>query len=367
MNIFKKLFTKKTKFGFDASLQDERDFTFSPFNFFASYKPKNTYVNNKPDWQPTRDQKSLGTCVCESGSGQKEKDEGIGLSAQEMTNYLVKQGLMTKNGTSLSAFQNALKDRGIAEATYSENDYNMSFNDFSNNNKLKEGHEENAKIHKSASFYRSYDHKNVLEELDNGKIGHTAIDWKTGYYTQTIRKNNYILNYGDGSYEGGHAVRVIGYNLDYNGEKVFIMENSWGESYGDKGLFYIKFKDYETFCKYGTYFNEDIEKDVLSFLSVYNNKPVKELSGNKVYLIQNKKKRHIPDEAMLEMMDFVWWKDVSIDKDNVLEQVEEGNEITFNDLNEEQQARAKQRVSNYGNADFFKSRYQKYFPEVFKS
>jgi C1A family cysteine protease len=38
---------------------------------------------------------------------------------------------------------------------------------------------------------------------------------------------------------GGHAVTVVGYNdLD----QTFIVRNSWGSDWGDKGCFYIPYK-----------------------------------------------------------------------------------------------------------------------------
>lgn len=38
---------------------------------------------------------------------------------------------------------------------------------------------------------------------------------------------------------GGHAILVIGYDLD---KKLFICRNSWGTGWGDKGIFYLPFE-----------------------------------------------------------------------------------------------------------------------------
>jgi C1A family cysteine protease len=38
---------------------------------------------------------------------------------------------------------------------------------------------------------------------------------------------------------GGHAILVIGYDLD---KKLFICRNSWGTDWGDKGIFYLPFE-----------------------------------------------------------------------------------------------------------------------------
>ncbi len=55
---------------------------------------------------------------------------------------------------------------------------------------------------------------------------------------------------------GGHAICVIGYD-DYktNNEGAFQIMNSWGEDWGKKGLFWIRYSDFEHFTReaYGLY------------------------------------------------------------------------------------------------------------------
>ena len=62
---------------------------------------------------------------------------------------------------------------------------------------------------------------------------------------------------------GGHAMCVIGYD-DYktNEEGAFQIMNSWGEAWGDKGIFWIRYSDFEHFNKeaYGLYPMGDTEK-----------------------------------------------------------------------------------------------------------
>lgn len=41
------------------------------------------------------------------------------------------------------------------------------------------------------------------------------------------------------SYLGGHAVKMIGWGEE-NGTPYWLMVNSWGEQWGDKGLFKIR-------------------------------------------------------------------------------------------------------------------------------
>lgn len=53
---------------------------------------------------------------------------------------------------------------------------------------------------------------------------------------------------------GGHAMCVIGYNDDFEGGAFQIM-NSWGEDWGDQGIFWMSYEDFEYFTKeaYGLY------------------------------------------------------------------------------------------------------------------
>lgn len=62
---------------------------------------------------------------------------------------------------------------------------------------------------------------------------------------------------------GGHAMCVIGYD-DYktDQEGAFQIMNSWGEKWGNKGVFWIRYSDFEHFTKeaYGLYPMGDAEK-----------------------------------------------------------------------------------------------------------
>ncbi|XP_059146475.1 cathepsin B-like cysteine proteinase, partial [Physella acuta] len=53
------------------------------------------------------------------------------------------------------------------------------------------------------------------------------LSYKTGVYKHTT-----------GSYEGGHAVKIIGYGTE-NGQDYWLVANSWNEDWGDKGFFKI--------------------------------------------------------------------------------------------------------------------------------
>ncbi|MFC2101295.1 C1 family peptidase [Bacteroidota bacterium] len=68
---------------------------------------------------------------------------------------------------------------------------------------------------------------------------------------------------------GGHAICVIGYDDYYEGGAFQIM-NSWGEKWGDKGIFWIRYNDFEYFTReaYGLYPMGDADAPTTSVLNV---------------------------------------------------------------------------------------------------
>ena len=76
---------------------------------------------------------------------------------------------------------------------------------------------------------------------------------------------------------GGHAMCVIGYD-DYKEGGAFQIMNSWGEAWGSKGIFWIRYNDFEYFTReaYGLYPMGDSEKYDTQKMSasiglIYNN------------------------------------------------------------------------------------------------
>lgn len=71
----------------------------------------------------------------------------------------------------------------------------------------------------------------------------------------SVRKNFYQLqgakywwpDLGNSTPAGGHAMVVVGYDL---ASASFLLFNSWGTDWGNKGLIRIKFDDFGAFCKY---------------------------------------------------------------------------------------------------------------------
>ncbi|MEM9849078.1 MAG: C1 family peptidase, partial [Bacteroidota bacterium] len=91
---------------------------------------------------------------------------------------------------------------------------------------------------------------------------------------------------------GGHAMCVIGYNDDaLNGEGAFQIMNSWGDDWGDEGIAWVGYDDFQYFVKeaYGFYpmgsaKNMDKSKLAVQFGLLVNDArsttPLEQVSGN---------------------------------------------------------------------------------------
>ena len=61
-------------------------------------------------------------------------------------------------------------------------------------------------------------------------------------------KDSSITNFWDGQENlGGHAIAIVGYTKDG-----FIIRNSWGESYGNKGYSLLPYSDFNKFFEIWT-------------------------------------------------------------------------------------------------------------------
>ncbi len=70
--------------------------------------------------------------------------------------------------------------------------------------------------------------------MDNGPmmVGFTIysdfLDYSSGIYSVTT-----------GNVEGGHAVKLIGWDTDGSGNLYWICQNQWGDTWGESGYFNI--------------------------------------------------------------------------------------------------------------------------------
>lgn len=346
--------------------RDKRDFEFSSV---FGYTPKNKFTENYKKQLRVNNQMGQNTCVLESGISQKEPDEGVELSPKMVAAYMRKNGLINSNGTSLSKFQEVLKNIGVCERKLVSENYQDSFDKFADFRILGKEVMDNANTHKSESYYFTSDLNTVLRNLDDGRVGQAGIDWYSGYNQNGGLTAPWILQMKKGIYRAGHAFLITDYILDYHGFDVLKCKNSYNEEWGDNGYFYIKFSDFVEIAKYGVYFNTDIPKNVAGWTSLYNKQAVKSAGDPKVYILDGGKKRHIPDEAIMWMLGItpiqITTTPNTTDSYDYVKDIPEGDPITINEFTPVEIEKVKYFVAMQKDDDFMKDRFAKYFPYLF--
>ena len=358
--FLKKLLGFKRKgFGLDIDRsaledKDERNFILGGS---WNYQPKQVRV-----LLPTRgirDQKQINSCVLESIAVQKEQQEGTDLSAQVAAAYLRSLKVMGENGTSLDAGQKMLIDFGMAERRF-EDDDRRTFYTFTRPTILTEEVIANAGLHKGKSYWRAPSLGQILEQIDEGRIGQTGCIW---YDTYTALRGRRILQPFMGQQVGGHAFAIVGYDTNFNGEKVVILQNSFGEDFGDKGFFYIRFRDFEKVCTFAPRYSLDIDKDKASWLSLHSGRGMRELNSPRVYLIEGDRKRYIPDIGLMLLLGINHEK-LETDTDNMLLEVPEGNEMTIEDVPPAKVYEMKRLIQVSQDDKILREIAKKYFPDI---
>lgn len=344
--------------------RDERQYSADELGtWFGGYTPK--HVRKINETISVKNQKQLNTCVVESGALQKEPDEGVELDEQWMAAHLYNLRKMSWKGTSLEAFQNALYKVGIPPKDKTRPDeHHLSFEQFARKSLLSLDSYTQAAEHKSKSYWDTTKLDTIIQWIDEGRIWQAGCEWFTGYNPSQVKKP-WILEPQKGYSVGGHAFDFVGYDLEYEGQKVVVCETSYDKQYNN-GRFYIRFEDFGKIINFPSFVNLDFEKDVAAFLSLNAGKAILSKVGPKVYIIESDKKRWVPDEAMLNMLE-IPISTLIHDKEDILSQVKEGEEMSINDIPKYKLELVQYFVGLMADRVKAKETYGKYFPQMFKS
>jgi len=328
LQFLRKLFTKQRTGLLPPEKHDPRDYTlgWSFSQIFGSYTPKSESKDNDKGIG-SRNQLRLNVCVICSGNSCKEDDENVQLDDEDMAAYLRSKGQLSVVGSSLSSYQKALVDRGVATRK-TPIDYSQSWQLFTDKSKLSTDLADVAS-HKSKSFYKTHDLNKVLEEIDNGKVGQTGMAW----YSEYNRTNNLgFLPYQSYAPTMYHAVKIRGYNTNHFGYKVLRVKNSFGKGWGIGGDFYVKFEDFNKFFgQFGVYFSSDMPKDALQVASLYEGKVIKSKTKPNCYLVKGGQKHGIQNSAVLMALGFSFSLIQSIEQYEV-DLLAEGKLMTMDDV-----------------------------------
>lgn len=349
---------------------DPRDFNLDVLGgWFGTYTPK--YQRVILPVLTTKNQKSQNTCVCESGALQKEVDEGVALSPQSVACYLRNRGEMNSQGTSLIAYQKASIDFGIAELVFTENNYDVSWDEFSNSKHLTDIVKNNAKTHSAGSFWRTDSLDTVLRQIDLAKdggirngIGQTGSHWYTGYNPSQLPAP-YVIKLQSGAFVGGHAFIIVGYDMNYHGQRVVALMTSYGDNIYDNKVFYLRFEDFNKMLTFGVYYTLDIPRNIAEWLSKNANKAIIENNSPKVWVIEDGKKRYVPDEAMMFMLE-ITPSELIPDAEVYLKDIPEGEPMSIKDIPLEKQEHIKYLIQMSVTPGFLSDRFKDYYPDIFK-
>jgi len=200
-------------------------------------------VDLRNQMTPIKDQGPLGTCASFAGAGakeyydSKEYNKMMDLSEYYLYYYAKKlDGYPNEEGTTLEAIAYALQLYGICEENYYP--YNPNHypedppSDIAN---------KNAKKYIITNFYS-------LDSVDDIK---KALYQEGAIYIGVLVAENFMspkngfIPIPDGNVLGGHALCVAGYDdsliSPWGNKGAFIVKNSWGTSWGDKGYCYIPY------------------------------------------------------------------------------------------------------------------------------
>lgn len=90
----------------------------------------------------------------------------------------------------------------------------------------------------------------TVEALKNGLATYGPLITTMDVYTDFYYYKSGVYSYTSGSYEGGHAVLIVGFSDD---GQYFIVKNSWGTGWGEAGYFRIAYSELAGLAQFGGY------------------------------------------------------------------------------------------------------------------
>ena len=316
--------------GLDPLKKDSRDEKYSLGLFGILYTPK--YDRKMIDLPFGAKIQRFNTCGFVASTGAKEVDEKVRLDQRVFVMFGRLMGVISGDGFSnLRDNEKVAMEHGFAEEGILKHIDNGTWDDYSDPKHLTKEIRENALKHRTKSYSYITGTNAVYKAIDDGRTVKIGVGWRTFMNMRGGFSFPWILDFVKGFLVGGHALYVYGYDLNYRlkGNKCFAGRNSYGDTYGDNGTFWIKEADLKRETdNYGAFINYDLERDVIKWLSQHQGKIVKAHNNNDVYLIKEDKKYKYPDLATLYAHGRLDQDIIGVDPD-YLNEIDAGDEINF--------------------------------------
>ena len=278
---------------------DNRDLGFKSLRrWFGSYKPKHTRIRLNPLTHKTQ---VFNTCGWVSSVGAKEIDETVELDEQVLVMLGREKGRISGDGFSnLRDNEKTLQESGVAEKGLLGKVSWRNWNEYSDPKHLTQKIRDNARLHRTKAYSRLYNIDEIYKAIDEGRPVKIGVGWRTAFNMRDGFSFPWLLNFLVGLLVGGHAMYIYGYDTEYGSNSVFVIRNSFGQTWGTDGDCYIKEQDMQgEMSKYGAYTNEDIGADLTRWLHARQGMVVRTRENPDVYLIIGDKKFKYPDYPTL--------------------------------------------------------------------
>ena len=217
---------------------DKRDFMLSPLIDVHPGVKLPALVDLRPKCPPIYDQSTLGSCTANAGVAARVMLNNLTADLSRLDLYyyerLIENTVNTDSGANMRDIGNALATYGVCEEKLFPYDI-TKFTD-----KPSDAANTNGATYKIKSFHAVSgidDIKNILALKQQPVLIGIAV--YASFESQDVAKTGIIpIPKKNEQMLGGHAVLVVGYD---NKKKWFIVRNSWGEGWGDKGYFYLPY------------------------------------------------------------------------------------------------------------------------------
>lgn len=228
----------KRKYGYKQDLKDNRDFKFSVnFNLSAAQLPQKTDFRLGGGLPPVYNQLSLGSCTANAIAAMISfLVKGIFFPSRLFIYYNERLAEGTVNEDAGAYIRTGIKSINV-HGVCPEKTWPYIIKKFAD--------VPIPLAYRKAKLHQSLQYRAVTQtETDIRTALAIGLPVVFGFMVQQSFESLEVAKtglYGPGQKEkilGGHAVLIVGYD---DTKKVFIVRNSWGESWGDKGYFYIPY------------------------------------------------------------------------------------------------------------------------------